>query len=106
MASQLKTLAALNLDAAGTAQQVSSTVLEVEVAVITAASGNSGTIYIGDSNVASNRYAGALAAGERMTIVPGDVGGGGTDFVDLSEIYFDGGTTGDDIQVGYIQKAN
>ena len=73
--------------------------------MITAVAGNTGTIYIGDSNVSATRYAVKLAAGDGVSIDSPNVAGG-SDFLDMSEIYFDGGTTGDDIAVGYIKKAN
>ncbi len=106
MASQLKTLAEVNLTAAGTAQQITATVTEVEAVVINAGNSNSGVIFVGDSNVSSTRYAARLAAGERVSIDAGGVGGGNSDFLDMSEIYIDGDTTNDDVYIGYIQKAN
>jgi hypothetical protein len=104
MASKLVTLAALNLDSAGTAQQLSSTSIHVESIIITAATGNTGIIYIGDSNVASNRFALELDAGIAGTI-DAPLAKGGSDFIDLAEVYFDGDTTGDDINVSYLQRA-
>lgn len=103
MSSEIKTLPLLNLDSAGTAQRLNASTIECEVVVIAAASGNTGTMYIGDSNVSSSRFIGALAAGDAMSIEAGKVSNG-TDRLDLKEIWFDGGTTGDDISVGYIQR--
>ena len=98
------TLPALNLDSAGTAQALSSTSILCEAVIITAATGNTGTIYIGDSNVASNRFALELDAGIAGTI-DSPTAKGGSDMFDLKDIYFDGGTTGDDINVAYLQRA-
>lgn len=103
MASRITTLAQVNLTSAGTAQQISTSTIPAEVVVISAPSANSGSIYIGDSNVASNRYLAVLSPGQRMSIEAGNESGG-TDMLDLAEIYFDGDTTNDDIQVGYIAR--
>lgn len=102
--SHVKTLAGLNLTAAGTGQKLSATSLICQTVVINAKEGNAGAIYIGDSNVASDRYMHKLAPGEQCTIT-GDSLGGAQD-LDLSEIYFDGDTTNDDIYVGYLERSN
>lgn len=102
--SHVKTLAQINLTSAGTAQQISTSSLICQTVVINAAEANTGPIYVGDSNVASNRYMYKLSPGESCTIT-GDNLVGAQD-LDLSEIYFDGGTTDDDIQVGYLQRSN
>jgi len=104
MALQIKTLAELNLTSAGTAQALSATSILAQVVYINAKTTNAGNIYIGDSNVASNRYLVLLDAGESVSIEASEFGTSGD--LDLSEIYFDGGTTNDDIYVGYIQRQN
>lgn len=104
MAFKIQTLASINLTAAGTAQQLTSTLTKAEVVNITAKVGNTGNIYIGDSNVSSTRYFAYLDAGESVSIEAQAAGYSGT--FDLSEIYIDGDTTNDDVLVGYIERQN
>jgi hypothetical protein len=100
---KLKCLAQINLTSAGTRQQISATPILSPVVIITAAHGNSGNIYVGDSAVASNCYAAVLAAKSSYTITGPDINGHTRD-VDLSSIYIDGGTTNDDVQVAYLER--
>ena len=61
-------------------------------------------IVIGDSNVSVTRYAFELDAGVRAELRAPD-SKGGADMLDLKDIYFDGGTTNDDLNVAYLQRA-
>ena len=69
------------------------TEFEVEMA-----SGNSGSVFIGDENVNSTDYV-ARAAGERWSFSADDLPGE-TRFFDLNKIYFTG-TAGDSLKVQY-----
>lgn len=72
-------------------------------------SGNTGSIYIGDSAVSSTLYMSALTAGQgfRLTIDsnptrPSDANGGPE--INLSSLYVDGTTNGNKVQVSYITR--
>jgi hypothetical protein len=100
---KLTTLAQINLTSAGTRQAISATPVYSPCVIVTAAHGNTGNIYVGDSAVASNRYAAVLAA-KSSYVITGPVMGGFEQLIDLSTIYIDGGTTNDDVQVAYFEK--
>jgi len=103
MASELKQLAQLNLASAGTAQALSASSIEAAVVIFTAKTGNGGLIYIGDSDVSATEAAIELAAGETYELRGVEVGAGPASF-NLADIYFDGGTTNDDLHVGYVVR--
>jgi len=105
MASILKQLASLNLTAAGTAQALSATPILAQVVILNAKTGNTGLIYVGDSDVSATEAAFSLAAGETVIIPMAEMSGGNTD-TDLKDWYFDGSTTNDDLLVGYLQRSN
>jgi hypothetical protein len=101
---KLTTLAQINLTSAGTRQAIAAGPGPYSPCVIiTAAHGNSGNIYVGDSAVASNRYAAVLAA-KSSYVLTGPIMGGFEQLIDLSTIYIDGATTNDDVQVAYFEK--
>lgn len=90
----------INLTAAGTAQQLSSSELLVDGFVVQGRVGNTGNIFVGDSTVSSTDFAIELDAGETHKFDASEFAKGDAQ-VDLSTIYFDGGTTDDDIVVYY-----
>lgn len=98
---RVRTLANVNLTLAGTAQQVSTTPIYCASVIIQAHEDNTNDIFVGDSNVAVGRGF-RLDAGESITFGNTDVRGT-TQEVDLSQIYFDGDTTNEDIRVTYLQ---
>lgn len=105
--SQIFTLAAINLDSAGTAQRISSSSIVCQSIAIHPAAANSGTIYIGDSNVSSTRYFAKIDPGGLPAVIVGDaVANGGAGDLDLRDLYFDGSNTGDDIVVGYQARSS
>lgn len=105
MAAVLKQLSAQNLTSAGTAQPLSTTSILCQSILIVAKSTNAGNVYVGDSGVTSlNAF--PIAAGESYRIEAPAAPGGGADTMDLKDIYWDGGTTNDDIFVMYFQRSN
>ena len=105
MASILKQLGSLNLDSAGTAQAFSATDIVAESVLLSAPAGNTGVIYIGDADVSATNAAFILVAGGSVVLDMPRISGG-NDMTNLKLWYFDGGTTGDDVTVGYIQRTN
>lgn len=105
MAAVLKQLASLNLTAAGTAQAFSATPIIAQTVILNAKTGNTGLIYVGDADVDATNAAFSLAAGETVIVHMPVISGGNAD-TDLSKWFFDGGTTNDDLLVGYIQRTN
>jgi len=105
MASVLKQLAAQNLTSAGTAQRLTTTSTICQSVLIVAKSTNAGSVYVGDVDVtASNTFPIAASASYRIEAPAGP--GGAAQDMDLRDIYWDGGTTGDDIFVIYSQRTN
>ncbi len=95
-AAGISQLSAINLTAAGTRQALSATKLEVTSVAIQALAANTGVIYVGDVAVAAaNGY--VLQKGDTL-IFCAEPGG---KKIDLARVYFDGGTTNDDIKVTY-----
>ena len=105
MASMIKQLAAQNLTSAGTAQALTTTATICQSVLIVAKSTNAGSVYVGDSTVDSTNTF-PIAAGESYRIEAPQAPGGGADDMDLSTIFWDGGTTNDDIFVIYAQRTN
>jgi hypothetical protein len=79
--------------AAGTQVRLSATQRIVQSCTIMAESGNSGNIYVGDSNV-DNTYPIVLDAGDQLVLNAVKKEG-----IDLSEIWIDAGTNGDGVIV-------
>ncbi|MGH8743847.1 MAG: hypothetical protein ACREUY_06160 [Burkholderiales bacterium] len=76
--------------------------MNVRSVVIQALSTNSGSIYIGGSDVDST-HAILLAAGASLTL---EAPAGKVDpFIDLTAVYYDGATTADKINVFYLTNA-
>lgn len=104
MATKLKTLGTLTLSVAGTRQRFTSTSTLAEVVYVIAGKTNNGDMYVGDVTLDStNGY--VLDANERLDIRCPNAGGG-TDYLDLSELYLDGGTANDTVRVLYLQRQN
>lgn len=97
------TLAQLDIPTAGTAVQVNGgTSLNVTSVTFYAVDANTGQIYIGDSNVASNRLIVALDGGESLTISADQLGPRGEEF-DLADFWVDTATNGNDVQISYVK---
>lgn len=94
-------IAPINLTSAGTAQVLSATDVYCSSVVIYALAANTGVIYIGSSAVtAANGL--VLNKGDYLTLSGPDK----LIQLNLKNIYFDGGTTNDDIKVSCVQYAN
>jgi len=102
MPTKLKQLAALTLTSGGTAEALSSTPIIVQSVLIIAAATNSGTVYVGDSDVTSTNGI-PLAAEGHVRMTGPALGKGGASDLDLAQIYWDG-TTSDVITVSYLQS--
>lgn len=93
---------------AGTRVQVSTSSVYVTAIYFEALKTNTGVIYVGDSSVTSTLYMTALSAGTGFTVTtsanihPGTSSGGNE--VQLSAFYVDAGTSGDKVQVSYMQR--
>lgn len=88
----------LNLTSAGTGQQFSTSTQRVLSIIFKARSGNTGNIYIGSSTVAA-AVGLELLPGEEITLPISDSvqETGKPHTIPLSDFYFDGGTTNDDV---------
>jgi len=100
------TLQSLNLDNAGTAQQVTSASGELWVTSVTfqAPPGNSGNVFI--ANSAANAQGTSritLQAGESLVVEGRLLPTGYRAGVKLQDIYWDGATAGDDLVYIYVQ---
>ncbi len=101
----LADLAQLTLTSGGTRQAISATALPVESVIITAASTNNAAgVFIGAVTVSSTRFIKKLAPGESWSMAIDVSDQGDSSFIQLSAIYWDG-TTGDKINVGYMQRS-
>jgi hypothetical protein len=85
---------------AGTRVQITSSHIVTTNIIIQALSGNTGTVYVGNSSVSSSLCMVALAAGAAITLTPGAMGNdmGG---LDLSEFYIDASQNSQSVNVGY-----
>lgn len=101
---RLQAIANPSLVAAGTAQAIQTTDNSVLSVIIQAAPGNTSDIWVGDSTVKLTTEIGIrLAAGKTLTINPASTEGG-LEEINLSGIFFDGGTNGDEISVTFLEK--
>ena len=92
------------LASAGTAQQIQVADNTVISVIIQARPTNTGDIWIGDDGVnASSEIGIRLEAGKTFAINPSSVTGE-LEQINLAGIWFDGGTTNDEISVTYLEK--
>jgi hypothetical protein len=85
--------ATVNLTSAGTPQRITTGEEKASTVILRSKTGNVGSLYIGDSAVTT--ATGAILQGEGLTINKGEA-------FSLSDIYFDGGTSNDDLDYWYI----
>jgi hypothetical protein len=91
----------LDIPSAGTAVQLTSTQIGVEVLIIEADEGNgSKKVYVGDSSVSATKYATVLAAGESITLRVSS--GWPVNQLDISTVYVDTSSNGADVQWSYM----
>jgi len=89
-----------NITSAGTAERLSAVDLFVPWFRVHAPSGNTGVMYIGDSDVDNTAI--PIAAGSTVKYdLPGELDAKEHDHYNLKEVYFDGGTSNDAIIVEY-----
>jgi len=88
---------------AATSRALTTATTEVKSVTIQAERSNTGTIYVGDSNVVSTAYGVALGAGDSVTI-SGDQYGSHPNKVKLSTIYLDTSVNGDGVSYFYLQE--
>jgi hypothetical protein len=88
---------------AGTREQMTTSNLRVPSVVIQAESDNTGRVYIGNSTVSSTNCFAHLGAGGSVSISAADFGLADAQ-IDLSQIWFDVGTSGDGAFCGYAER--
>lgn len=105
MALKVFTLAPIDVPSAGTRVQVISTYSPVSTITFQAAEGNTGKVYIGDSNVASGRGI-SLDPGEFLSVSADLSGRSGGEELDLSDWWVDAETSGNDVKILYMKRKN
>jgi hypothetical protein len=96
------TLADINIDTAGTAEQVVAATTRITSVIFQADADNTGSVYIGDSNVAAARGI-ELEPGNSITIVA-DSSGRFQEELDLSDFWCDTETNNNDLKVTYFTR--
>lgn len=100
MAVRLKSIAPVAVASAGTAVQLSSTDILFVKAIFQAKAGNTGTLFLGDSDVKASTARGiALAAGASITIDADEHGA-----ISLKEMFADATVNGDSVSIVYLEK--
>lgn len=75
---------------------------KISIVNIEADSANTGTVYIGESDVSSTKCV-SLKAGQSMEISPeGKVNDGDFPYIDLNEVWATGSVSGDKINVSFL----
>lgn len=93
----------MNIDSAGTAEQVTTDTSILPASVIFAApAANAGNIYVGVSDVSSTDFIFELAPGESASISADMEGKGRGQGLQLSSFYVDAATANDDCNVSYM----
>lgn len=103
MAHRIKVLGIITVSTAGTRVALSASTLYAAGVYIEALKTNSGTIYMGDSTVASNNYSSALAAGEGIGI-EGPKFRGQEEELNLADFYIDASANSQSVMVSYLEK--
>lgn len=104
MSIKLFTLPQVTVTTAGTRVQISSTDTAVTTVLIQADPSNTGRIYVGDSNVASNRAAAVLEADASFSITADASGRSGWEEYILSDFYLDSSANGDKAYISYVKR--
>lgn len=102
MAQKLVTLAAQTVSSPGTAQQVSIIPTPITTIIFQAHPDNDGRVYVGDSNVASNRGM-LLDAGDVWSVVV-DMRSHAIDEMILSDWYIDASDGSQIVQIQYMKR--
>jgi hypothetical protein len=94
----------IDIPNAGTRVQLNAGSIGCPSIILTAAHGNTGNIYIGDSTVSSTAYAAVLSAGQSLTLT-GITRGGSNEDMQINTLYADTATNGNDVHVSYYARA-
>lgn len=99
MALALKTLAQVTVATSGTEQRLTSNhISNVEAIYISAPAANTGSIYVGDSSVATTRGI-EIPKGTSFTIMAPR-----GDMINIRDIYVDAANNGDKCNITYLQR--
>ena len=102
-----KTLAAQVVASAGTPQPISAVPLLVRQAIIQYDPANAGDVYIGESDVAAAKCLVLNASNPGIALSAEDsMADEDNIYFDLNTIYIDAATTGDKVNVAYIDLVN
>lgn len=86
---------------AGTQVPLSSTTILARNICIQALASNTGSIYIGESDVSSSDFGVEITAGNSFSIELPSMGEAGSDDIDLKDIWIDAETNGEGVSVTY-----
>ena len=98
-----KTISAVAVAAAGTAVQVSSSEIRTQSVIIQAPVDNTGDIFVGDSSVDSANGI-IIRPGNSLDFTGDNMGQGGDFEINLSDLYVDAATNGDEVRVMYVER--
>lgn len=95
----IKTIAQITVAASGTEVAVSATTLPAVKLWVSAPSGNTGSIFVGDTtNIATTRGIEVIKGTTAIIEAPGG------DYFDLAAVWIDAATNGDKANITYLQK--
>ena len=103
MPSKVTPLAELTIPTAGTAVQANANPIQAAAVAFEADKDNTGYIYIGLSDVSSNKYIAALKKGEQLEFEASIIHGN-TDAYIVSDYYIDTETNGNTVHISYQHR--
>lgn len=103
MAIKLFTLAQTTVVTSGTEIQVSATQTPITTIIFSVPAANTGSIYVGDSDVSTTRGV-EVPKGTTFSISVDQSGRSGGEEMFLSDFYVDAATNGDKVNVSYIKR--
>lgn len=103
MPSKVTPLAELTIPTAGTAVQASATPTQAAAISFEADKDNTGYIYIGLSDVSSDKYIAALKRGEQLEFEASIISGNTENYI-LSDYYIDTETNGNTVHISYQHR--
>lgn len=101
---KLFTLPEATVTTAGTRVQLSATDIRITTLIVQADPANTGNIFIGDDNVASNRASAVLEPDASFVITADASGRSGWEEFTLSDFYIDSSANGDKAYVSYVKR--
>ncbi len=102
----LNDLAQKTLGTSGVREAVSATQLNVEAVVFSCPSTNTGLTWVGGSSVSSSRFVKAISPGDSFCMAVNVSDQSDSSFIALDSIYWDAATTGNKLNVGYLQSGS